>query len=241
MTKEKFDAAFYRQVTIANLMLSSGQPPHPVDALFLHNRSYKDYTGLYELAKAMHRRRGIRFIAVTNNEGEKYGSDEKFLANPGKTECIRILTEDFKIPRGKILVPEMEARHTREENTAFLSLSIQEGWRSAVIIAQPHQLLRAMLGMVQEMAQKGYWMEVYTKAPAFVPWLEVVKGNQGTEEKPREDHILDELRRVRHYQHTGELPTFKDLFAYLRMREEGGLILEPVMNLPSNFQSCLTL
>lgn len=212
--------SFYK----ASIMLLSSKAPQSVDVLFFHNRSYGDYTGLFEVAEHMFRRGWVRFIAVTNNEGERFGSIVPYEANPGKTECIRILEEDHHIPHEVIVVPEITAFHTRQENTAFLELSGRRGWTTGVILAQPHQLLRSMLGVVQAMEQTRYNMSVYTAAPDFTPWQEIVKGNQGLDEKPRFEHIEEELKRIRQYQVSGELATFDQLFKYLKTREENSLI-----------------
>lgn len=249
MTVENFsDEVKARQAII---MVLSGQPTKSVDVLFLHNRSFNDYTNLFEMTGAMFQRGRVRFIAVTNNEGEKFGSTVPFEANPGMTECIRHLTEEQQIPPENILYPKTKAFNTREENDAFLELSRREGWQTGVILTQPHQLLRAMLGMVQAMDTAGYQMEIYTAAPNSTPWQEVVQGNQGAERKPRIEHIPDELERADYRRSTGELATFEQLFDYLKAREEGSLILGPmergsnrlsnrlIGGLPPNYQSGL--
>lgn len=220
MSVENFiDAAKFCQATV---MVLSGQPRKPVDALLFHNRSFGDYTGLFEMAEEMLRRGRVRFIAVTKNEGERYGSTVPFEANPGKTWCINnLLTQG--IPTENIIFPNTMAFHARQENDAFLELSKQMEWRSGVILAQPHQLLRAMLGMVQAMNLGGYQMEIYTAAPVSTPWQQVVSGNQGLESKPRIDHIQDEWERVRRYQDLGNLATFGQLFDYLKARDTGNL------------------
>jgi len=210
--------AYLDTVNRANLVLLSNRPPHPVDALFLHMRSFGDYTGLYELAEEMARTQVVKFIAVSNNEGEKFGSTVPFEANPGKTECIRILTEEQKIPPDKILTPETMAHHTRQENDAFLKLSMQREFTSGVILAQPHQLLRAMLGMIQVMDMNKYLMKIYTAAPGYTDWQEKVRGSQGKEFKPRVEHIPDEVKRVYEYQIAGQLASFERLFDYLNAR-----------------------
>lgn len=212
----------------ATVMLSSDEPHQPVDVLLFHNRSYGDYTGLFEIARKMFEEGRVRFIAVTNNEGERFGSTIPFEANPGMTECIRLLTQEQKIPANRILYPESRAFNAREENSTFLELSRQNEWRTGVILTQPHQLLRAMLGMVQTMEQQEYQMGVYTTAPSSTPWQEVVRGNQGTDLKPRVEHIADELERIHRYQTSGELATFDQLLDYLEAREKGNLILGPV-------------
>lgn len=220
MSTENFDAQLYQ----ATVMLLSGEPRQPVDVLFFHNRSFGDYTGLFEIAEEMFRRERVRFIAVTNNEGERVGSTVPFEANPGKTWCINnLLTQG--IPIENISYPHAMAFHTRQENAAFLELSIQRSWTKGVILTQPHQLLRAMLGMVQAMEKTGYVMEIFTATPPSTPWQEEeVSGNQGLESKPRIDHIPDEWERVRKYQASGDLATFEQLFDYLEAREKGNLL-----------------
>lgn len=206
----------------ATVMLLSGQPQKPVDVLFFHNRSFGDYTDLFEIAGEMFRRGRVRFIAVTNNEGERFGSTVSSEANPGKTWCTEnLLTRG--IPIENISYPHAMAFHTRQENYAFLELSIQRSWTSGTILTQPHQLLRATLGMVQAMKEVGYVMEIFTAAPPFTPWQEEVRGSQGTDFKPRVEHIADELARVFRYQATGELATFSELLEYLEAREKGNL------------------
>lgn len=245
MSVENFgDIAKLYQVTV---MLLSGRAKQPVDVLFFHNRSFGDYTNLYEMAGEMFKRGRVGFIAVTNNEGERFGSTVPYAANPGMTEHIRRLTEEQQIPPENILHPETRAFHTRQENDAFLELSKQMVWRSGVILAQPHQIIRPMLGMLQAMDVGGYQMEIYTAAPEVTPWLEVVRGNQGIELKPRIEHISDELERIYRYQTSGELATFEQLFDYLKAREERSLILDPMErgskkltgHLPPSYQSGL--
>lgn len=231
----------------ATVMLSSGEPQQPVDVLFFHNRSYGDYTGLFEIARKMFEEGRVRFIAVTNNEGERVGSTIPFEANPGKTWCIENLMAQ-QIPAGNILYPYTMAFQTREENNAFLELSRQMEWKEGVILTQPHQIVRPMLGMVQAMHNNGYQMKVYTAIPRFTPWQEVVRGNQGTEFKPRFDHIEDERKRISDYQASGELATFDQLLDYLKARDDGSLILGPVergsekltRDLPLDYQPGLT-
>ena len=212
----------------ATVMLLSGQPRGEVDVLFLHNRSFGDYTGLFEMAQAMIRQDVVRFITVTNNEGERVGSTTPFEANPGISWCINQLIYGHHILPERILHPDMKAFHTREENDAFLELADERGWLSGVILAQPHQLLRATLGMVRAMIETGYAMAIYTAAPPDTPWQEVVSGNQGLQVKPRADHIRDELERVLKYQATGELASFDDLYAYLEARDTGKLLVGPI-------------
>ncbi len=217
----------------ATVRVLSDKPQNPVDVVFFHNRSYGDDTGLLAITSEVLTEGKARFIAVTNNEGERYSSVIPFEANPGKTEYIRRL-RIIGIPDGAIAIPDMKAFNAREENTAFLALAKKEGWTSGAILTQPHQALRTMLGAVQEMNQTGYMMRIFTFTPDQTPWEEIVRGNQGMEEKPRWQHIGDELSRIILRQKTGELATFEELFAYWEERTRGSLRLH--RNIPPELQ-----
>lgn len=212
------------------LVLSDRSVPDYVDCVLFHNRSYDDDANLPDLAAEIIRAGKAGFVAVTNNEGERFGSNVPFEANPGKTYYIRTLLL-LGVPEDSIIVPQRLAFHAREENTAFIELAKQRGWESAIILAQPHQLLRSMLGAVQEMNQSGYMMKLFAAAPDFTNWQQIVRGSQGLEEKEREEHIQDELRRIVDYQKSGELATFDELFEYYRIRARGSLRLRRNLSL----------
>lgn len=216
------DPDFIYQVNKANLMLLSSQPPRTVDVVFLHDRSFGDFINLFEMAARMYQSRVARFIATTNTDGARFGRNIPGEASYGKEWTIQHLIEQ-QIPRDSIYLPDIPSHHTREENTSFLDLSRKMGWRSGVILTQPHQLLRATLGMIYVMDQADYPMEIYTAAPPNTPWHEVVRVNQGIAEKPRIDNIDDEVLRIYLYQQRGDLATFEELFAYLEARERGSI------------------
>lgn len=222
----------------ATVRVLSDRPTNPVDVVFFHNRSYGDDTGLLTITRDILTEGKTRFIAITNNEGERYGSTIPFEANPGKTEHIRRL-RIIGVPDAVIAVPDIKAFNAREENTAFLALAKKEGWTSGAILTQPHQALRTMLGAVQEMNQTGYMMRIFALAPDQTPWEEIVRGSQGLEEKPRWQHIEDELSRIILRQKTGELATFEELFAYWEKRARGSLRLH--RNLPPEIQGGISL
>lgn len=202
----------------ATLRVLSDWPPKPVEVVFFHGRSFGDETGLFELVSEMYRLDAIRYVALFNNEGERVGSTIPYQANPGKTYYSRRLQE-MGVDPNRILLAD-PAYHTRQENETFCKLAQREGWKSAVIVTQPHQLLRAMLGMAKVMEETSYWMEVYTAAPRTTPWLEIVGGSQGLERKPRLAHIQDEFNRILAYQQKGDLASFEKFFAYLINRDQ---------------------
>lgn len=208
----------------ATAMVLSGRPSRPVDTLFFHGRSYGDYTGLFELTRDLVDSRLVRTVLLFGNEGQRVGSDIPFQSNPGRTWCRQQLIANG-VSEGVIFDAPLGGYHTRWESNDFLTVCIQNDWTSGVILTQPHQLLRAMLGMVKAMQERAYMMAVYTAAPTNTPWQEVVRGNQGMELKRREDHISDELMRIPRYQAAGDLASFQELFGYLAMRDNGKLVL----------------
>ncbi len=205
----------------ATVKLLSSFPPEQVDALFFYSRSFGDDTGLFELAEELYTQNLINIIALFGNEGERVGSSIPFESNPGKTFYTMRLKK-LGIPENRIFYTG-PAFHTREENDAFLNLAIDRGWKSAVILAQPHQIVRIMLGLVQAMQRKSYWMKVFTAHPKYTPWLEIVMGSQGLEEKMRFRHIEDECNRIFYYIEQGNIATLEQLEDYLQRRESGNL------------------
>lgn len=96
---------------------------------------------------------------------------------------------------------------------------MERGWRSAVIVTQPHQIVRAMLGAVRTINQKRSDLDVWNISPQSTNWQRRVKGSQGMEFKPRMGHIEDEIKRVFDYQDKGDLASFEELLVYLRKRQ----------------------
>ncbi len=210
----------------ATVMLLSGRPTKPVDALFFHGRSFGDHMGLFELAANLMDNRLVNVVVLFNNEGERFGSNIPFEANPGKTWHKDQLIK-YGVSEDRILFTAEGGRHTKWENDDFLRLATERGWLSGAILTQPHQLLRATLGMVRAMQEQQYAMNVYTVAPSTTDWNEIVNGSQGMEAKPRVDHIVDELVRVAKYQQSGDLVSFAELFEYLEKRGKNELVLGP--------------
>ncbi|MDO8573443.1 MAG: hypothetical protein Q7R77_01705 [Candidatus Daviesbacteria bacterium] len=215
-----------RNIYQATTMLLSGRPTKPVDVLFFHGRLFGDDTGLFELAADLVKNKMVGIVALFGNEGERVGSNIPFEANPGKTWYRKQLIE-YGVPPDQIIFAAEGGYHTELESDGFLTLAAEKGWLSGAILTQPHQLLRATLGMVRAMQQQWYVMNVYTVTPPTTNWNEIVFGSQGMEAKPRVDHIVDELVRVAKYQQDGGLVSFTELFAYLEKRDRNELVLGP--------------
>ena len=237
MDVEKFGADFFYQANRANLMLLSGYPPKTIDVIFFHDRSYGDFTNLFQMAASMYKSGIARFIATPNTDGARFGRNIPREASPGKEWVTRQLLA-LHLPIESIIRPDMPSHHTWEENNAFLQLARERKWRSAAILTQPHQLLRTMLGMVKAMDNTGYLMEVYTATPIYTPWYEITRVNQGEEEKMRVENIDDELIRIPQYQEKGDLASLEELSAYLEARERGSIRF--TKDLPPDLQELLS-
>lgn len=206
------------EVFKATLMVLSDSPTKPVDTLFFHGRSYRDDDGLFEIAGNMYQKKSIGTVTIANNEGERYGSEIPFESNPGKTEYRKRLLGQGVLAQD-IVCPSRGAYNTIEESRTFIELAKLRGWRDAVILTQPHQALRAMLGTINVMKTEGYQMYVAVVVPRRTDWGKVVRGSQGIESKSRAEHIKDELDRIRRYQEKGDLSSFSELYEYLRIRD----------------------
>ena len=107
------------------------------------------------------------------------------------------------------------AFNTLEENFSFLEAAKVRGWRSAIVVAQPHQLLRIFLGAVRVMEKENYLMFLYAVCPSQVDWRREVYGSQGQKFIPRYGHVAEEYKRIEKYQAEGDLASTDELLQYL--------------------------
>lgn len=106
-----------------------------------------------------------------------------------------------------------EGRNTRTEMDDFVELAQQRGWTDALVLVNPHQVLRVMLGALKSFEGIGHHM---TLRPVThkADWNAQVYGSQGHKKLPRALHILEEWRRVVEYQAKGDLASFDELSDY---------------------------
>lgn len=191
-------------------MVLSDWPRHKTDTVFFHSRGNCDYDGLFGLAYHLKVTGQAKFIAINGFDG--------FPNAPGKAYSLQML-EGMNVERFSIFLSE-PSLNTKEESNTFVKLSQKNNWKSAIIITQPHQLLRAFLGAVKSIETQEYPMRLYAARPLITNWWKNVFGSQGTENKERFGHIPDELKRITIYQEKGDLCTFEEFFEYMRNREK---------------------
>ncbi len=203
----------------ATILLSDWPPPEikTLDALLFHARAAGDEDGLFELAAELTDGTPARvwWVAINGSDDRRFGGIKPGEAWPGHDNyAFRLKSAGVNRVRSS-----QWALHTREENSAFLELAIEQDWRVVAVLCQPHQAVRTMLGMVQAMAQRNHWLRVYVITPRSTSWEKEVFGRQGRVLEPRRDHIDDEFGAVLRYLDSGELGTFEELFEYLLRRE----------------------
>lgn len=185
--------------------------PASADAVFFHARGFGDDDGLFELAAQLIKDGAARFVAINGFDGEGMGSEKVSL---GKDEYLRRL-EECGLERSSITLTE-PARNTRDENTAFLGLARERGWQSAIIIAQPHQLFRIILGALNEMKRRQMSFILRWAYPSNVDWQKLIRASQGEVRNCRFDDIRAEFERIPRYIAKGDLVTLGELIEYLR-------------------------
>jgi hypothetical protein len=208
--RAKFDEAFE--------MVLNDEPAEPVDAVFLHALSYDDDDEMFPLAASYIKEGKAKYIVVNGSDGRRFEGQTPGEAWAGKDEYIRRLKE-LGVNEDQIVV-SAPALHTRQANDAYLDTAKAKGWKTAVTLNQPQQLLRAELGQIQAMKKKDYWMRVYTSFP--LPWDEEkeVYGQQGKEKEPRYKLLGKEYERILDYQGKGDLASFDEFFDYMDKRAE---------------------
>lgn len=131
---------------------------------------------------------------------------------------VRLGVPQDRIIYAPHLIPGEHGFNTKDESDAFLKVCSEREFKTGVIVTQPHQVVRAMLGAVRTINKNGYEIGVWSVSPQSTDWGKRVKGSQGNELKPRMEHIEDEIKRVFAYQDKGDLASFSELLNYLKNR-----------------------
>lgn len=222
----------------ATTRVLNDQPTKLVDAALFFGRSWFDAErgGVYQLAVDLHQSGLVKKIAIYGNEGQKFGETDPAMLAPGSTfpkerrarmiaparEIAKARLVRMGVPVKDIILTEIldpEGNNTPAESMGFLIAAKDQGWTSAVAVANPHQLLREMLGLIQIMDKHPeYYLNIYSAAPANTDWERKVRGAQGEHFAPRKEHIKREIKRIKDYQLNGDLISFDRYFDYLDNR-----------------------
>lgn len=204
------------QALQATTVLLSDKPYEAkrTDTVFFHARAWEDDDGLFPLASRLYHLYKTNSVSINGGEG---GPPESTIGGQNWPGCGRYYSRLKELKTGVIYITD-PANNTKEENEMFLMLAMRKEWRSAIIIGQPHQILREFLGMIASMRDHKYWMRIYAVAPKTVDWTKLIYGSPGVPFTPRFDHITQELERIPRYQAKGDLAQYYELYPYLRVR-----------------------
>lgn len=215
----------------ADCMLLTDAVPRNVDAIFFHARAHGDYDDLFELVAEKYHGMERPLVFINGGNGahingfmpyESWGGGDWWrqeLIKRGVTKAHIFMTKD--------------AFHTREESEGFVELSRGAGVRRALVVVQPHQMLRAFLTLIKAMSDAQYMMRAYALAPhrknteswwrpiyyssAMIPSEKLPPIEERY--KARFELVGGEVSKIPEYQAKGHLASLDDLFKYLRMRE----------------------
>ncbi|TSC93686.1 MAG: Uncharacterized protein CEN91_149 [Candidatus Berkelbacteria bacterium Licking1014_85] len=193
-------------------MILSRKPDFCADAVLFHSRGFNDNDGLFKLAASLVSDSFARYIVINGFEGERF--DGKMgKTSPGALSYKKSLLAE-NVHQDKIIISE-PAKNSREENKMFLKLAKENGWMNVIIISQPHQLLRLMLGALKEIKNRGMRIGLYSTAPNSTNWRKKVYASQGEKRDARFDDIQSEFKRISKYIKDGHLATLEELVEYL--------------------------
>lgn len=217
--------ANYLDLIQARAILLNNYPTDPVDAVFFFGRSFFDAgkKDLFKVAAELIQNKEAGYIFIADSEGERVGETTPRTAWPGKTlwtdRLVRLGVGTDKIIYCPHPITGEVGFHTRTEADAFVGRAANMELNSAVVLTQPHQLIRAVLSVIKAINQQEVPIDVWSMFPPQTDWDKKVKGSQGLESKPRREHIPDEIDRIFKYQKNGQIATFNELFDYLARRD----------------------
>ncbi len=205
-------------------MIMSDMPIRQVDVVLFFGRARgDDNESLFKLVAEMYRSGRAKNILINGSKGEKQGRTipgESWAG--GQAFAERLIKLGVKKERIHFFNPSY---NTTEAGRNMISYCMKMGWKTAVIAAQPHQLLRCLAGRVIAMkttpnkneGNQPYMMRIYSIAPRSVHWFENCAGSHGQYDMPRHDHIGLEYSRIQEY--IFDLATLEEVFEYYQMRE----------------------
>jgi hypothetical protein len=203
-------------VTMTSLM--DDTPRQPVDGVVFHSRATGDDDGLFKLAGEFYKAKKVKKIIVNGGDGRYEFRGEIIQAWPGADYYLERLKENGVTGKGDILF-SARADNTRAENDAFLEVMMNNHFKSGIIIAQPHQLPRAFAGMLAAMRLASVDLDLYAAAPSGVDWDKTVRGSPRAGEKPRRQHVSDEMEGIAKYTPLGHLVPSSYIDQYRKLRD----------------------
>lgn len=205
----------------AMMALYNDIPEKPVDAVIFHARASGDDDGLFALASELCQAGMAKKIIVNGGDGTQKFQGDDIPAWPGADDYL-VRLKDAGVRHGKDgsdIIFSARADNTRAENDAFLKVMMDHGFKSGIVIAQPHQLPRAFAGMLAAMRLARMDIDLYAAAPSNVDWDKNVRGSPRAGEKPRWRHVYDEMAGIKKYTDQGHLVPLSYINLYRGIRD----------------------
>ncbi len=168
--------------------------------------------GLLWLAADLHRSGLAELVAIPGTGVDRPPDTTTYAGFPVWKRALL----ELGVPDPAIVAVPGAAEHTRAEGDDFVRLAAARGWREALILMNPHETLRVMLGLLRSFELFGHRLRATPVTPSATDWSREVYGSQGAHRLPRAHHILEEVRRVLAYQAKGNLVTLAELDTYYR-------------------------
>lgn len=214
----------FQEIFAASCVLMPREPDRTASALFLPGRAMGDWESgpqdqglLMRAAEIHHRSSDDPSLAVTivlngepNKDAEGNIKPYSYKGPDSWKEGLHLVG----VPHAKILTTR-GGQNTGDESQAFVEFSQEHNIRRAMLLTNPHQLLRAMMTFVRAMQCVGYWLTIIPVAPKLVSWETLCFGSQGEKKLPRYAHAFEEAARIRAYVDNGWICTFEDLRRYV--------------------------
>lgn len=230
---------------ICQFVLADEIPSSGVDVLFFHGRAWGDEGRLLDFAARALKNGQARQILLPGYDGqifrpdiswqEQYGKGlDKYKSSRGRAGFAQILDQSLmRIDSygsglmGSVFFTSAKVLSTKQENEALLDYVLEfnkdkspdEQIKRVALLAHPHQLPRAILGMVKTLLDRESELAIFTAHPLITAWNVEVKGSQGKNSMSRRRHAREEIVRVPRYQKTGDLASADELLAYYQKRD----------------------
>lgn len=221
--------AMFDLFEIGNLLQGRNAREAPAQAIFVPGRAQGDWErfpnnrGLLEHADSLARRyldSSPHPVVIPAHDGSYDGEGRRVSTGyPGferwREELINLGTPQRCIFGTLIRDGEEKMTHTRAETDGFVRLAKQEKWRSAIVIAYPHQLPRVMGCLLKSLEVENHRMHITPDAPVPHRWDIPVYGSLGAKKMPRRQHIREEIERALEYVEKGYMVPLLQIRDYL--------------------------
>lgn len=194
--------------------------PHPLNAIFIWGRAADEWQsagrsqGVIEVAANVYHCTSRPPVVIPGYVGTERGQGT--FGYPGPAIWTRELNL-YNVARKNIWTTRGQGINTKTEMDDLLDLATREQWQSIVGVTLQAHALRAMLGTVQSLKQRGCarQIKVFPIWPTTVNLSQAVYGSQGSGPRRRIDWIDQEFERIPPYQAQGDLCTLAELRDYL--------------------------